>query len=83
MFEWMPWEPSSPQWHFIVHVFLSKKYLLSCQVSSVYQSKENTYFLQPCKHILGLENLTEISDSYYIYIISLSVIFFFFCIDTE
>lgn len=60
-----------------MHVLLSKKHLLSYQVSSVYQSKENIYFWQTCKHILGFENLAEISDSYYIYITFLSLSLFF------
>lgn len=67
--------------HFGVHVFLSKKYLLSCQVSSVYQSKENIYFWQTCKNILGFENLAEISLIHITYILPFSL--FCFCLDTE
>lgn len=82
-FEWMSWElqHSVLLRHFGVHVFLSKKCLLSCQVSSVYQSKENIYFWQTCKNILGFENLAEISLIHITYILPFSL--FCFCLDTE
>lgn len=63
--------------------FSFKEYLLLCQVSSVYQSKENIYFWQTCKCILGCENLAEIALIHITYILPLFLFLFCFCLDTE